>query len=88
MSKPTVALSILIVATSLSACGGGTITDAFGPDIPPQTQPVPESYPNVFTEVRRADSLKTDAEKDAEIEALRSAGNSHVGQAVRAIETR
>ena len=88
MSKSIVVMSIAALAAALAGCGGGVITKTFGPEIPPQTQEVPREYPNVYTSINRPDTLKSGAARQAEIDALREAGDTHVETAVKDIENR
>lgn len=74
------------VAFSVSACSTQTYRDLAGYEVPPDTQPVPDEFPNVFTGVTRDDRTRSQAGKTALVKDLNVARRTHVRSTRRNIE--
>lgn len=81
-------LAAAIAAVSVAGCAATTYEKLAGYEVPPQTQPVPTQFPNVFTSVKRDDNLMSDAAKENVVKDMEKARDTHVAETSKSIEKR
>lgn len=70
--------SAVLCGVVMASCAGPEFSNLAGVEVPEPTIAAPNEFQNVYTDIERADVLKTKAEQDEIIQEMTAARETHV----------